>query len=388
MSNKTTLTGHFTLLDGTPAVGAVLIRPSRSPILDLDGKQIIAGPQRFTLDAEGRFSANLPPTDDPALGEKFTYDVMVTMHHTNWQVTGLTLPSDMISVDVLDPPAGVVKEYPTRAEWDALTGVAVAEMEAALGGAETARDTTLEARDVTVVARDDAFTARDTAVGARDTAVGAAGDAETARTETFTARDETVEARDATFTARTETTTMAGEAESARDTAVGAATEAVATLAGKVTGTGMTLRHDNSVGERVLLDHPGGSTMLYGDTGWRRIPATSVQIPALTHMLIRRTTHHLHAVIRSNTTPTAGGWEVVATLPPGFRTGDGPTLGRVPFDNLNAYSPESTRPPYTALVSGGEVRLRMEGTARLHATLTTWAEPDWPTIQPGTPENP
>ena len=264
MSRKVTLTGHFTLLDDTPAVGAALIRPSRSPILDLDGKQVIAGPQRFTLDEEGRFSANLPPTDDPALGENFTYDVMVTMHHTNWQVTGLTLPSDMISVDVLDPPAGVVKEYPTRAEWGALTEVAVAEMETALDGAETARDQSLEARDTTVVARDETLTARDVTLTARDTAVGAASETETARTETLTARD-------ATFTARSETTTALSGAESARDTAVGAATEAVATLAGKVTGTGMSVRVDNSVGTRVLLDHPGGTTMLYGDTGWRTI---------------------------------------------------------------------------------------------------------------------
>ena len=264
MSNKVALTGHFTLLDDTPAVGTVLIRPSRSPILDLDGKQVIAGPQRFTLDEEGRFSANLPPTDDPTLGENFTYHVMVTMHHTHWQVIGLTLPSGMVSVDVLDPPAGVVKEYPTRAEWDALTEVAVAEMETALDGAETARDQSVGARDVTVVARDETLTARDVTLTARDTAVGVAGDAETARTETLTARDATLTARDITVEARDATLT-------ARDTAVGAAGEAEASLAGKVTGQGMTLRHDNSVGERVFLDHPGGSTMLYGDTGWRDI---------------------------------------------------------------------------------------------------------------------
>lgn len=396
MSNKVTLTGHFTLLDGTPAAGTVLIRPSRSPILDLEGNTVIAGPQRFQLDAEGRFSADLPPTDDPTLGGNFTYHVMVTMEHTHWQVIGLALPAGMVSVDVLDPPAGVVKEYPTRAEWDALTEAAVAEMEAALDGAETARDVSVEARDTVVVARDETITARDVTLTARDTAVGAAGETETARTETFTARDVTVEARDATFTARSETITTAGEAESARDTAVGAAGEAetardettaalTLALAGKVTGTGMTLRHDTSVGTRVFLDHPGGSVMLMGDTGWRRIPVTSVQLPGLTEMLIRRTTHHLHAVIRSNTTPTAGEWEVIATLPPGFQTGSHTALNKVPFANMNAYFPEGTRPPYTAIVNGAEVRLRMEGSTRLHATLTTWAEPAWPTVSPGTP---
>lgn len=44
-----------------------------------------------------------------------------------------------------------------------------------------------------------------------------------------------------------------------------------AALAGKVTGTGLTLRHDTTVGTRVLLDHPGGTLMLHGDTGWRDI---------------------------------------------------------------------------------------------------------------------
>lgn len=201
MSNKVTLTGHFTLLDGTPAVGAALIRPSRSPILDLDGKQVIAGPQRFMLDEEGRFSVSLPPTDDPALGENFTYDVMVTMHHTNWQVTGLTLPTYMISVDVLDPPAGAVKEYPTRAEWSALTEAAVAEMEAALDGAETARDVSVEARDVTVVARDETVEARDDTLTARDTAVGAAGEIETARDTAVGAAGEAEEARQSAWEA-------------------------------------------------------------------------------------------------------------------------------------------------------------------------------------------
>ena len=38
-----------------------------------------------------------------------------------------------------------------------------------------------------------------------------------------------------------------------------------------VAGPGMTLRHDTSVGTRVFLDHPSGTTMLHGDTGWRDI---------------------------------------------------------------------------------------------------------------------
>ena len=323
MSGKVTLTGHFTLLDGTPAVGNVLIRPSRSPLLDLDGNTVIAGPQRFKLDAGGRFSADLPPTDDPALGDAFTYHVMVSMLHTNWQVTGLTLPSDMVSVDVLAPPAGVVKEYPTRAEWDALTGAAVAEMESALAGAETARtetftarDTTVEARDATLTARSETTTALSGAESARDTAVGAASDAESAR-------DTAVGA--------------ASDAESARDTAVGAASRAETTLAGKVTGAGMTLRHDTSVGTRVLLDHPGGTTMLYGDTGWRNLDE-HLAANGLTGTF--RARRRLHATdIDINVTLTADSPLIGGTrLPVGTLMSDLP-ISFFPRSNSNTLAP-------------------------------------------------
>lgn len=575
MSNKVTLTGHFTLLDGTPAAGTVLIRPSRSPILDLEGRTVIAGQQRFTLDAEGRFSADLPPTDDPTLGEGFTYHVMVTMEHTHWQVIGLTLPTGMVSVDVLDPPAGVVKEYPTRAEWDALTEAAVAEMEAALDEAETARDTTIDARDTAVEARDETLTARDETLTARDTAVGAAGDAESARTETFTARDATftardatVEARDATFTARAETVTVAGEAESARDTAVGAAGDAetardevAGQLAGAprltnlahdttwsasnatidsqtartvtftataqngyirardymlvgrsyyfttevkttsdqvlfgassdpiyhsgsgdwerltgvgkwgsaryfliqdnrssgrdqievrdpvlidltavfgagreptkeymdallakhdhhiggvdqfavgdalqaltVTGPGLALRHDNSVGERVFLDHPGGSTMIYGDTGWRTLSSwdaegnvTGLQLASESWepksgqaggFYVRRNLDKVHIII-SNLTRTstthAGVFASPASnrVPVGFRPQK--TEALVGLRSTTEFATLSlptngiiTRSSADMAGSNGDINITAEVEART----------EWPTVLPGTP---
>ena len=384
MSSKVTLTGHFTLLDGTPAVGAVLIRPSRSPILDLGGRTVIAGPQRFTLDEGGRFSADLPPTDDPALGENFTYDVMATMHHTNWQITGLTLPSDMISVDVLDPPAGVVKEYPTRAEWDALTGATVAEMESALDGAETARDTTLEARDVAVVARDDTLTARDTAIEARDTAI-------EARDATFTARDTTVEARDATLTAKAETIRVAGEAETARDVAVGAATEAetardetTAALAGKVTGAGMSLRLDTSVGTRVFLDHPGGSTMLYGDTGWRDIGdlVTTGEASPTRPTKIRRINDQIYFTLTRN---AVTGGSTMLSLPTGWYTGQGNE--RIYHMGANGNASLLFRILGTPSGLTGNVQPTTSRIENASLTLnSTWATTlPWPTTLPGTP---
>ena len=45
--DKVTLTGTFTRLDGTPAAGMVRVTPSRSPIMDADGKIVISGPQEF-----------------------------------------------------------------------------------------------------------------------------------------------------------------------------------------------------------------------------------------------------------------------------------------------------------------------------------------------------
>lgn len=78
-------------------------------------------------------------------------------------------------------------------------------------------------------------------------------------------------------------------------------------LAGKVTGTGMTLRHDTTVGERVLLDHPGGTTMLYGDTGWRDM--ASYLPPGVPGTFLARRT--LHATdIQLNVTLTAD-WQYI-----------------------------------------------------------------------------
>lgn len=66
-------------------------------------------------------------------------------------------------------------------------------------------------------------------------------------------------------------------------------------------GQGMGVRVDSSVGTRVLLDHPGGTTMLYGDTGWRSLPVPT-DVPGATPagptpFRIRRVGDVVHAVI-------------------------------------------------------------------------------------------
>lgn len=85
--------------------------------------------------------------------------------------------------------------------------------------------------------------------------------AEAAASVAEDARDETIVARDETVVARDETVAAADRAEILAPI-----------LADKVSGTGMTVRVDTTVGTRVMLDHPGGTTMIYGDTGWRKLP--------------------------------------------------------------------------------------------------------------------
>ncbi len=145
------LTATFTRLDGTPASGTVRVTPSRSPIMDPEGQIIISGPQMFPLQADGSISISLPASDDPLLGEAFTYTVVASMDHANWRITGLTLPVGSVTVDLSDPPSGIVREYPTRAEWEAIVDPVLGAAEAAAGRAEFAA----EEAEATILAQGD-----------------------------------------------------------------------------------------------------------------------------------------------------------------------------------------------------------------------------------------
>ena len=95
-----TLTGTFTRLDGDPAAGTVKITPSRSPILDSAGRVVISGPQTFGLDTDGKIAVMLPATDDPSLGEPFSYTIRANFAHTEWTLRNVTLPSSEFEVDL------------------------------------------------------------------------------------------------------------------------------------------------------------------------------------------------------------------------------------------------------------------------------------------------
>lgn len=97
-----TLTGTFTRLDGSPATGTVRVTPSRSPIMDPDGKIVISGPQEFPLDQDGKLSVPVPASNDPDLGPPFTYWIDVNLSHANWKISKVWIPHGSSTVDLSD----------------------------------------------------------------------------------------------------------------------------------------------------------------------------------------------------------------------------------------------------------------------------------------------
>ncbi len=111
-----TLTGKFSQLDGTAGEGTATIVPSRRQIVDGDGHVVLTGRVSAPLDVDGRLAVDVPATDDPRLGEPFTYTVSVAMNHAVWSVSGLTLPAAAGTVDLSQAPAEQVTEYLRREE--------------------------------------------------------------------------------------------------------------------------------------------------------------------------------------------------------------------------------------------------------------------------------
>lgn len=75
MATTVTLTGTYTnSLTGIPHTGRGFVEPSTPVLLDSGGDVVALGGQAFTLDANGRFSVDLPASDDPAVNPQgFTY---------------------------------------------------------------------------------------------------------------------------------------------------------------------------------------------------------------------------------------------------------------------------------------------------------------------------
>lgn len=151
---------------------------------------------------------------------------------------------------------------------------------------------------------------------------------------------------------------------------------------GKVEGNGLSLRRDTTVGERVFLDHPGGNTMLYGQTGWRLIELDDFdnKVPnTLARIFITREMNHVELYFQINATGASHNiW--VGAIPIGFR----PTgFIKYVLHDSNRSSPQE----YGSAVvdSNGTVTLTIIDSASIRSTKLWTTKQIWPTALPGTP---
>lgn len=307
-----TLTGTFTRLDGSPATGTVKVTPSRSPIMDPDGKVVISGPQVFPLGVDGTLNVPIPASNDPDLGPAFTYSIDVNLTHASWKISKVWIPYGSTTVDLSE-----------IGDYQPVPGVATRVVTIPADGT-----------DGQVLVWDGAGFSWDYPPEGPQGPPG-------------------------------EVTTAA----------------LTAALAGKVTGQGMTVRVDTTVGTRVLLDHPGGTTMLYGNTGWRDISGLLINgwtgnawIRRDTNLVTLRV-HALSPATATGTTflaPITGfGWSTISTRGPRpvFHTTDSPaSLYRFASSGLGFQIQQSV-----------PVNLSLFGD-------TSWHSNDpWPATLPGLP---
>lgn len=329
-----TLTGTFTRLDGTPAAGMVRVTPSRSPILDTDGRVVISGPQTFALDKDGKLTTEIPASNDPDLGAPFTFTVAVELTHASWKISKVWIPHGSATVDLSE-----IGDYqPTP-------GVAT-------------RTVTIPAdgTDGQVLVWDGAGFSWDFPPEGPQ---GPPGEVTTAALTTA--------------------------------------------LAGKVTGQGMSVRVDTTVGTRVLLDHPGGTTMLYGDTGWRTIYKATAGLATYgtlptgwaigyaagdAEISIRRVTDRI--LIRIfGVKRTTGGTSTLLILPTGFAAR--PQITTLPCNTAftSTIVPRRVTATGTAVVPDMNADDVFGQSNNPYPVLAEFiARDSWPTSQPGQPGTP
>lgn len=154
-----TLTGKYRLIDGTAAVGTVVVIPSEAQIVDSDGNVILAGRVSVALDSTGSFSVDLPATDDADLAPTgFGYTLSAKLNHTHLPAISFQLPAATPTVDVadltlVDPTVfSPTIDYASQDELDAVIAAATAEATARASAdtteatARAAADTALDGR--------------------------------------------------------------------------------------------------------------------------------------------------------------------------------------------------------------------------------------------------
>lgn len=144
-----------------------------------------------------------------------------------------------------------------------------------------------------------------------------------------------------------------------------------AALAGKVTGQGMEVRVDTTVGTRVLLDHPGGTLMLHGDTGWRDITGLVLNGWVSSVLAIKRTGDDIS--LRGRLDGRAATADTILNLPVGWRI----ALGR---------SISHATPAGDLLIDATANTLRTTSRSQYFDFFMRWpATSTWPATTLGTP---
>lgn len=147
---------------------------------------------------------------------------------------------------------------------------------------------------------------------------------------------------------------------------------------GKVEGTGLSLRRDTTVGTRVFLDYPGGSTMLYGDTGLRNISELLTWGSGIVRLKRDNYTVHMSwTSVRKGEGPPAEFF----TLPMAFRPSY-PIYNAVIVDRDDLTKRNEIDIEANGVVSPATMSVLSDG--RLQANLSWTTHRDWPTTLPGT----
>lgn len=466
-----TLTGTFTRLDGTPATGTVKVTPSRSPIMDPDGKIVISGPQTFPLDKDGKLTTEIPASNDPDLGPPFTYAIDVNLTHANWKISKVWIPHGSTTVDLSDiadyeptpgmetrvvtipadgadgqvlvwDGAGFSWDYPPTGPQGPKGDMDAEQLAGAPRLTNLAYDITWLSTDATIDSQADRlikFTATAQNGFIRRGPTIANGKSYYYAAEVKATSDQVFfgtsvapvhHSGSGDWERLTGTVTLSGSSTwflvrdtrssgwdsiEVRDpvlidlTAVfGAGREptkeymdALLAKHGHYIGAvepfvfSDLLRYDTSVGTRVFLDHPGGSVMLSGDTGWRTLTSwtsagavTGNPLPNNMEphpdrdgfIAIRRVDGTVHVVIR------AARIQAPATLPlpVGFRPGN---------SRENRYSATvNTNASVTLYAQVGNVALYISASAYpangdgiYGSALTFPTTAPWPTALPGLP---
>lgn len=142
------------------------------------------------------------------------------------------------------------------------------------------------------------------------------------------------------------------------------------------------LRVDTTVGTRVLLDHPGGTLMLSGDTGLRRVEGLLINgwTSTLT-MTLQRVGPRVTLAITAGSASLNGSAataNIFLTLPSGFRVSSpAGRYGTVGWLAENGAAPKPLTKDDASIASTS--RARLDG-------VVTWTTADpWPTSLPGLP---